>query len=32
MNKHVTLKLAARFDLDLPVLNAATHLPTRFYH
>jgi hypothetical protein len=31
MYDHVTLKLAAGFDLDLPVLNAASHLPTRFY-
>jgi len=31
MYNHVTLKLAAGFDLNFPVLNAAFHLPTRFY-
>ena len=31
MYDHVTLKLAAGFNLDLPVLNAASDLSTRFY-
>jgi hypothetical protein len=31
MYHHVTLKLAAGFNLDLPVLNAASDLPTRLY-
>jgi hypothetical protein len=31
MHDHITLKLAAGFDLDLPVLNAASDLPTGFY-
>jgi hypothetical protein len=32
MRGHITLKLAAGFDLYLPVLNAAYDLPTRFYY
>ena len=31
MHGHVALKLAAGFDFDVPVLNAASDLPTRFY-
>jgi hypothetical protein len=31
MHGHVALKLAAGFDFDMPVLNAASDLPTRFY-
>jgi len=32
MYDHITLKLTTGFDLELPVLNAAPDLPTRFYY
>src|SRR5262245_49034466 len=31
MHDHITLQLTTGFDLELPVLNAASDLSTRFY-